>query len=184
MTVNAQTFRDVMARLAMPVTVVTTVDPAGRRHGATVGSVVSLSLDPPLVMFALGRRASLHRPACESPRFAISILTSAQRAVAERFSADAAARFDGDIALFDGLPVVADAAAWLLCERWQLVAAGDHTVVIGRVEHAVRGVGARGEAAAGPLVYHERGYHELRSVAGGGDGAARYQAPYAETLGR
>jgi hypothetical protein len=53
-------------------------------------------------------------------------------------------------------------------------------VVIGRVEHAVRGVGARGAAPVGPLVYHERGYHELGASAEGAEGVARYQAPYAE----
>ena len=171
MAVDAQAFRDVMAGLAMPVTVVTTVDGAGRWHGATLGSVVSLSLEPPLVMFALGRGTSVHRPVCESERFAISILTAGQRAVAERFAGDSGGRFDGDVGFLDGLPVVDGAAGWLVCRRRELVIAGDHTVVIGRIDRALRG-----EGAAGPLVYHERRYHGLGTQAS----MPGYQGSYAE----
>jgi len=161
MTVSARTFRDVMACLAMPVAVVSTVDGAGRWHGATFGSVVSLSVDPPLVMFAVGRGSTVHQPVCDSGRFCISVLTAGQRETAERFASDPAGRFATDIVLLDGIPVVGGALGWLVCSRSDLVEAGDHTVLIGHVEHALRDP----QGAAGPLVYHERRYYRLGAPA-------------------
>lgn len=162
MAVSARAFRDVMACLAMPVAVVSTVDGAGRWHGTTLGSVVSLSLDPPLVMFAVRRGSSVHRPVCDSGRFCISFLSAGQRETAQRFAGDPAGRFATDIVLLDGMPVVGGALGWLVCSRSDLVEAGDHTVLIGQVEHALRDH----DGAAGPLVYHERRYHRLGAPAG------------------
>ncbi|NUP47837.1 MAG: flavin reductase family protein [Catenulispora sp.] len=167
--VSAQVFRDVMACLAMPVAVVSTVDAAGRWHGATLGSVVSLSLDPPLVMFALGHGTGVHRPVCDSRRFCVSILAAEQRETAERFAGPAADRFAGDVVLLDGLPAVGAAAGWLACTRTELVEAGDHTIVIGRIDDALRGP----QGAGGPLLYHQRRYHRL------GGPAELYQTAYA-----
>ena len=161
MAVSARTFRDVMACLAMPVAVVTTVDAAGRWHGATLGSVVSLSLEPPLVMFAVRCGSTVHRPVCDSGRFCISVLTAEQRETAERFAGDPAGRFAADIVLLDGIPVVGEALGWLACSRSDVVEAGDHTVLIGHVQHALRNP----QDAAGPLVYHERRYHRLGAPA-------------------
>jgi flavin reductase ActVB len=161
MTASAQAFRDVMSCLAMPVTVVSTVDAAGGWHGATLGSVASLSLDPPLVMFALGRGTTVHRPVCDSGRFCISILNAGQRATAEWFAGDPAGRFAADIVFLDGVPAVGAAVGWLLCDRSDLVEAGDHTIVIGRVEQALPGP----HRPAGPLLYHGRRYHRLGTAA-------------------
>lgn len=161
MSVNAQDFRDAMARLAMPVSVVSMVDAAGAWHGATLGSVASLSLDPPLVMFAVRHGSTVHRPLCGSERFCISILNAGQREAAERFAGAAAARFATGILLLDGIPAVDGATGWLICSRYRLVEAGDHTIVIGQVETALRDPCGSG----GPLLYHERRYHRLGAAA-------------------
>jgi flavin reductase (DIM6/NTAB) family NADH-FMN oxidoreductase RutF len=161
MTLNVETFRDVMSRMPMPVAVVSTVDEGGRWHGATLGSVASLSLYPPMVMFALGHGTTVHRPVCDSGRFCISILASDQRAVAERFAGPAAGRFASEIVFLNGIPVVDAALGWLVCGRPGLVEAGDHTIVLGRVEQALCGPGD----GHGPLLYHMRRYHELGAPA-------------------
>lgn len=157
MVASSDVFREVMASLAMPVTVIGTVDRAGARHGATLGSLASLSLDPPLVMFALARGTSVHRPACANPRFCISILAAGQEEIAERFTGDPAERFRSGIITLDALPAVEGALGWLVCTRHRLVEAGDHTLVIGLVERAVRNT-VQGN---GPLLYHDRRYHPL-----------------------
>jgi flavin reductase ActVB len=157
MAASSDVFREVMATLAMPVTVIGTVDQAGVRHGATLGSLASLSLDPPLVMFALARGTSVHRPTCANPRFCISILAAGQEGIAERFTGDPAERFSSGIITLDALPAVDAALGWLVCTRYQLVEAGDHTLVIGLVERAERNP-AQGN---GPLLYHDRRYHLL-----------------------
>jgi flavin reductase ActVB len=163
MTLDVETFRDVMSRMAMPVAVVSTVDGGGRRYGATLGSIASLSLDPPMVLFALGHGTSVHRPVCDSDRFCISILASDQRAAAERFAGPAAGRFASETVYLDGIPVVDAALGWLVCGRPDLVEAGDHTIVIGRVEQALCGSGD----GQGPLLYHARRYHQLGAPAAG-----------------
>ena len=160
MAVSTETFRDVMSCMAMQVTVIRTVDRHGRCHGATLGSVVSLSLDPPLVMFALGHGTTVHRPVCESSRFCISVLAAGQQAVAARFAGAAADRFAVPTVHLDGIPVVDAALSWIVCSRFDLVEAGDHTIVLGRVEHAQRGPGDGG----GPLLYHGRRYHGLNTL--------------------
>ncbi|GAA2640005.1 hypothetical protein Adu01nite_75720 [Paractinoplanes durhamensis] len=151
-----------MACLAMPVAVVSMVDQAGGWHGATLGSVVSLSLDPPLVMFAVGRGTGVHRPLCGSDRFCISILGAGQRAVAEQFAGAAAGRFARGIVPVGGIPAVGAAACWLVCGRSRLVEAGDHTIVIGSVEDVRPGTG-------GSLVYHGRRYHRLSGALSGAE---------------
>jgi len=156
-TADPDAFRSVMAALAMPIAVIATIDRAGVRHGTTLGSLASLSLGPPLVMFALGHRTRTHRPVCEEPRFCLSILSSAQQEVAERFTGDPARRFGPDVGILDGLPAVDGALGWLVCTRHRVVEAGDHSLVIGLVERAVRNA----ETAGGPLVYHDRHYLPL-----------------------
>ncbi|MEU4241316.1 flavin reductase family protein [Actinoplanes sp. NPDC026619] len=162
MTVGAREFRDAMACLAMPVAVVSMVDADGGWHGATLGSVVSLSLDPPLVMFAVGRGTRVHRPLCGSERFCISILGAGQRAAAEQFAGAATGRFATGIVPIGGIPAVSGAACWLLCGRSRLVEAGDHTIVIGQVDDVRQGPRGIG----GPLVYHGRRYHQLGTLSG------------------
>lgn len=159
MTVDAHAFRDAMACLAMPVAVVTALDQAGLPHGTTLGSVTSLSLSPPLVMFALGHRVSVHPAICGATDFCISVLSADQQDAAERFVGDRRARFAAPdlIDELHGVPVVRGALAWLACTRHNLTEAGDHTIVIGRVEHAQRNT----QNTGGPLLYHERGYHAL-----------------------
>lgn len=159
MSVDGQDFRDVMACVAMPVAVVSTIDRSGVRRGATVGSLASLSVNPALIMFALGHGSGMHRAVCESPRLAVSILTADQQPIAERFAgARPAERFAQDTAVVDGLPVVETALGWLICSVHKLVEAGDHTIVVAGVERAWRNLGA---SATGPLLYHERRYHRL-----------------------
>jgi flavin reductase (DIM6/NTAB) family NADH-FMN oxidoreductase RutF len=158
---SSDVFRDVMASLAMPVSVIGTVDQAGTRHGATLGSLASLSLEPPLVMFALAHGTRVHRPLCASPRFCISILAAGQEDVAERFTGDPAERFASGIVTLDALPAVEAALAWIVCTRHRLVEAGDHTLVLALVESAARNPAQ----SSGPLLYHDRRYHPLPTPA-------------------
>src|SRR3712207_5164493 len=97
---------------------VVTVDLAGERIGLTVGSFVSLSLEPPLVGFAVARDAALHELLRRAGRFAASLLAASQEGIAQHF-----ARGVPPIALWhgvptragDGPPLIADALGWLHC---------------------------------------------------------------------
>jgi flavin reductase (DIM6/NTAB) family NADH-FMN oxidoreductase RutF len=147
--------REVMRSSPSPICIVT-IQLEETRVGLTVGSLVSLSLEPPLVGFALGRQAQLHELLRGAGEFGVSLLGGDQEAVAQHFarSVPPIAMWTG-IALRDdvpGPPLVADALGWLRCRVEAEHPTGDHTLFVGRVEWAE--VGSRRPA----LVYVRQGY--------------------------
>jgi flavin reductase (DIM6/NTAB) family NADH-FMN oxidoreductase RutF len=153
--VSGDELRDVMRSFPAGICVVT-IELEGRRVGLTVGSLVSLSLDPPLVGFALGRQAQLHELLRGAGEFGVSLLRGDQEALAQHFarSVPPIAQWTG-IELRDevaGPPLLAAALGWLSCRVHAEVPVGDHTFFVGEVVSAE--VGSRYEA----LVYVRQGY--------------------------
>ena len=138
---DAGDFRALLGRFPSGVAVVT-VDRGGQRLGLTLGTLVGLSLDPPLVAFSVARQAALHELLREAGRCTISLLAAGQEALAEHF-----ARGVPPIVMWQGIdatdgprgPLLAEAVAWLECETVAEHDAGDHTLFLGRVERAERG---------------------------------------------
>lgn len=138
-----QDVKDLMAGLCSPVTVITTADADGP-HGATVSSFASLSMTPPLVSIALDRGSALLARVLTTGRFGVNVLGAGSDDLAMVFARRGADRFaDLDWSADHGLPRLADAAAWADCALDQVVEAGDHLLLIGRVEHADAGHHAR-----------------------------------------
>jgi flavin reductase ActVB len=155
--VGPQAFREAMSRLPSPVTVVTTLDPAGQPCGMTASAVCSLSLEPPLVLVAVARSASTYRALTTAPGFVVNILGNAHREVASRFATHGVDRFaGGEFALRpgDGIPYLPDALARVGCRTHDRVGQGDHTLLIGAVTDVELGVGE-------PLVWQQRAFHTL-----------------------
>ena len=149
-------FRQLLGRFATGVTVVTTLDGAGRPHGMTANSLSSVSLHPPLVLVAIEKIAVLHPVIIAAPRFVINILEEAQETLARRFARKEDDRFDG-IGYApnpDGIPVLHGVLAHIECQRSAVHEAGDHTIVVGRVTG-----GAVREGR--PLAYFRGGYTGL-----------------------
>jgi flavin reductase (DIM6/NTAB) family NADH-FMN oxidoreductase RutF len=153
---SGEELREVMRRFPAPVAVVTTrVD--DERYGFTAGSVVSLSLDPPLVGVSVGLDSSSHEPMRRAGGFAISLLSEHQAEVAQHFARSGIP----PLVLWEGTnvrggergPLVNGALAWLECRTWAEYDAGDHTLFIGEVEALELGTRARG------LVYRDSTYH-------------------------
>lgn len=148
-------FRRVMGHLATGVTVVATRNPeSGSPCGLTANAVVSVSLDPPLVLVCIDRGATTHDPVLAAGFFSINILSQGQERVARRFAEwESAEKFEG-IAWREevsGAPVLADALGWVDCRVWATYDGGDHTIVVGEV---LQGDAREGE----PLVYYRGGY--------------------------
>jgi flavin reductase (DIM6/NTAB) family NADH-FMN oxidoreductase RutF len=140
--VTGDELRELMRRFPAPVAVVTTaVD--DERYGLTVGSLVSLSLDPPLVGISIGRESSSHEPIRRAGRFAVSLLSGEQEAVAQHFARSGTppvALWIGiDVRDGDSGPLVEGALAWLDCRTWAEYPAGDHTLFLGEVVHGELG---------------------------------------------
>ena len=147
--------RAAMRRFPAGVAVVT-LEVDGRRVGVTVGSLVSLSLEPPLVGISIGIDSSPYALFLDADGFAVNVLSEHQEALASRF-----ARSTPPIALWEGVearrgtrgPLLEGALAWLECRRWRDYDAGDHTFFVGEVERVELGDAARG------LVYRDGAYY-------------------------
>ena len=125
-------------------------------YGITIGSLVSLSLEPALVGVSIGHDAQAHELLREAGGFAISVLAGDQEALAQHF-----ARSVPPIAQWEGVavresergPLLEGAASWLECSLDSEHDAGDHTFFVGAVERIELGREARG------LVYRDGRYH-------------------------
>ncbi len=147
--VDDQDFRDVMAGVCAPVTIVTTAE-EGQPHGATVSAFASLSLRPPMVTVALDNASQLLARIERTGRFAVNVLGRAQDELAMLFARRAVDRFaETDWHLDHGLPRLLAAPGWIVCELARSVEGGDHRLLLGTVTHAV-------STPAAPLVYSHR----------------------------
>jgi flavin reductase (DIM6/NTAB) family NADH-FMN oxidoreductase RutF len=157
MSLDPDTFRAVLGRFASGITVVTARDEAGRDCGMTVSAFASLSLEPPLVLACIDRKAAMHGMLLEAETFAVNILSSGQEPLSRRFAdPDSHGRFDG-VGFRrgrTGAALLEDALAHLECRIVQRVDGGDHTIVIGEVERAWASEGR-------PLLYYRSGYAQL-----------------------
>ena len=87
--------RDALGQFATGVTIVTTVDAAGQPVGMTVSSFNAVSLNPPLVLWSLGRATSLYPVFASCQHYAIHVLALEQEALARRFASKVEQRFAG-----------------------------------------------------------------------------------------
>ena len=125
----------------------------GAIHALTVSGFVPVSVDPGLILASLGPNAAPLPYLDEGTAFTISILGKDQRGLAARY----ADTFPVGPSPFNasGPPVVRDSVAWLICEVEELIARGDHTLVLGRVVEA----DSREDSPA--LAYYRRQYHTI-----------------------
>jgi flavin reductase (DIM6/NTAB) family NADH-FMN oxidoreductase RutF len=143
-------FRDVMAGVATPVTVVTAMA-QGDPRGTTVSAFASLSMTPPMIMVALDRSSALLNVLRSSPTFGVNVLGRHQATAALAFARKGGSEKFADIAwtLDHDLPRLVGAPGWLACDVDTFVDGGDHLVLLGRVIAAELRTGE-------PLTYHGR----------------------------
>lgn len=132
-------YRDALGSFATGVTVVTVAAGTGPL-GMTANSFSSVSLDPPLVLWSPARASSRFDAMTGTERFAVHVLGAGEEDLAMRF-----ARNGGDFSglametLPDGPPMLDEGwIARFLCRRVAVHEAGDHAIVVGRVEEAAR----------------------------------------------
>lgn len=152
--------RAMMARFATGVTVV------AARHGPllagmTANAIASISINPPLMLASIGQRSETHGAIVASHSFAISVLASTQRAVADCFAQSTTAaklqRFcdapwhEGET----GSPILDGAIAYFDCRLVATHTGGDHSIFIGEI------VGAGYDEGAEPLIWYGARYRQL-----------------------
>ena len=156
MSVDPAAFRQACGKFATGITIVTVIGPDGLPHGMTVNSFTSVSLEPPLVLVCIDRKATI-LPKLQSARdFGINVLAEDQQDLSTQFARRGLDRFDavpwsaGEL----GVPLIDGALAHYECSVASLTEGGDHLIFIGEVQ--------RLQCFAGrPLLYYESGYATL-----------------------
>ena len=155
--------RAMMGRFATGVTVV------AARHGPllagmTANAVASISLDPPLMMASINRSSETHVAIVGSHSFAVSVLGTEQRAIADCFALPTTA---GKLQRFcdapwheaeTGSPILEGALAYFDCRLTEHHDGGDHVIFLGEIVAA----GFREDAE--PLLWYASGYRRLAAV--------------------
>ncbi|TPE46772.1 flavin reductase family protein [Amaricoccus solimangrovi] len=174
-TLDPRALRGAFGAFLTGVTVVTTTDAEGNPIGFTANSFTSVSLDPPLLLVCLAKRSYNYATVTGAGGFAINILAEDQEGVSNTFARPSDDRFAGIdwSASPNGAPIIRGAAAWFDCATHEIVEAGDHAVLIGRVR-------AFEDAGANGLGYARGAYVKPgtlgAAVAAAAEGAARVGA--------
>lgn len=154
--IDQATYRQVLGHFPTGVTVI-----AGRDGddpvGLAVGSFFSLSLEPALVGFCVGRSSGSWARMADSGHFCVNILGSAQEDVCRVFAVSGEDKFAGVgwKPAESGSPLLDGVLAWIDCALHEVHDGGDHQIVVGRVLGL--GVATEGD----PLVFFRGGYARL-----------------------
>jgi flavin reductase (DIM6/NTAB) family NADH-FMN oxidoreductase RutF len=161
MAISADNYKQIGRAAAGAVSVVTAYERgSGKVVGLTVSSFVTLSFDPPLVMFAIQHDANSYPAIVASKSFGVSLLTVQQVEIAQRFASKGAEKtaqtqFQPGAEL--QVPLIADSLAQVECLTNQIFISGDHAIVVGLVEAARTREGE-------PLLYFARRFGSFAPV--------------------
>ena len=133
---DPRAYRDALGSFATGVTIVTVPSSDGP-VGIAANSFASVSLDPPLVLWSPAKASKRFDYFKDAPHFAVHVLDSHQRAICDAFSRDKHA-FDGlDWVTGDhDVPHIRGCLARFECTLDAAHDAGDHVIIVGRVNHA------------------------------------------------
>ncbi len=129
MPARAHHFRGSLGRFATGVAIVT-FDGVSKRHGITVNSFTSVSMDPPLVLVSIAKTTKAHDELAERP-FTVNILGAEQQALAMHFAGKPGQEplwVEGQVA-----PRLSNVLAFFECTPWAAYPGGDHTLYLGEV---------------------------------------------------
>jgi flavin reductase (DIM6/NTAB) family NADH-FMN oxidoreductase RutF len=146
--------RRTLGSFATGVAITTTLDSSGVPKGFTANSFTSVSLDPPLVLVCVDKAASCYPAFAATTHFGINILNEAQQYLSRAFASKSDDKF-ADVPWVSGVtgsPIFPDSTAWLDCELYNRVEAGDHLILIGKV------VNFGHSPEKQPLGYHRGSY--------------------------
>jgi flavin reductase (DIM6/NTAB) family NADH-FMN oxidoreductase RutF len=154
---DPRTLRDALGCFATGVTVVTCLKPDGTPAGLTVNSFTSVSLDPPLLLVCIHKKATSAGALTSASHFAINVLQAGQQPASISFATRGDDRFGntpwscGEA----GAPILQESLGVFECERYGLHDGGDHHILVGQV------VKASFDAGVDPLLYFRGRYRRL-----------------------
>jgi flavin reductase (DIM6/NTAB) family NADH-FMN oxidoreductase RutF len=133
-------FRQVLGRFATGVTVIT-VCQGDVRRGMTANAFSSVSLNPPLILVSVDKKADTHSMLMESDAFCVNILAEHRRAWSDWWAGKAPKDLDQFVDVpystkATGSPVLDDCLGYIDCKVWARYDGGDHTLFVGEVQDA------------------------------------------------
>jgi flavin reductase (DIM6/NTAB) family NADH-FMN oxidoreductase RutF len=151
--------RQSMRRWAAGVAVVCSFD-GENRHGMTVNSFTSISLDPPHVCVTMANWTRTFRLVMQSGVFSVTILNDRQQDLADRFAGrtrDSEDRFASveTFSLVTGAPLIAGGLAHIDCRIVHTFSMKSSTLMVGEV------LAAQSAPETNPLLYFNRSFHRL-----------------------
>jgi len=150
---TALEFRRTLGMFATGVTVITAT--VGEQiHGMTANAFMSVSLQPPLILISVDRRARLNALLREDVRFGVSVLEERQSALSDRFAGREGDGPEPTFELVHETPLVEGALAHLVARVVRSYWGGDHSLFLGRVEYVRYGEGT-------PLLFHGGRYQRV-----------------------
>lgn len=140
---------------------IVTVNHAGVRHGMTVTSFTSISLEPTAVSISLQRTSRTHRLILASGFFGVTFLSSDQQMIAESFAQPHTEFVDRLVGLEtftlkSGAPLIVGGMAYLDCQVLATHSFGGNMLIVGEIQATRIG------SASQPLLYFDRHYRMLQ----------------------
>lgn len=151
MSILQDNFKQAMSRFATGVCIMTYRNPQnGNADGVTISAFSSLSLEPTKILFCLGNYGQCGEDFAQVDTFAVNILSSGQTALAYQFAGKNRDNIVDHLHDVDGLPVLKDTLATVICRKGNHYTEGDHDIIIGNVTDI-----QLAETAREPLLYYQ-----------------------------
>lgn len=149
---SSSQFRQAMGKFATGITIVTSSVNKEIR-GMTVNAFMSVSLEPQLITIAVDHKTTFYKNHQHIQRFGVSVLREEQKEIAMIFAKQLKQSYE-DFTTLDGIPVIQDALTTLACTVTDTVEAGDHLLVIAKVDAIETNDG-------NPILYYDSDYQTL-----------------------
>jgi flavin reductase (DIM6/NTAB) family NADH-FMN oxidoreductase RutF len=156
MPIERNELRRVMGHFATGVTVITTISKQGAPFGLTANAFMSVSLEPPLLLISVDRKAESFPHFEESKVFTVNILRDDQESVSRRFAVSGGNKFEG-VAYHvggNGVPILEGTLAHVECRLYAAHDGGDHILYLGEIQEAETREGK-------PLLFYRGGYRAI-----------------------
>ena len=133
--VEPSKLREAFGNFTTGVTIITTRQSDRLPRGFTANSFTSVSLEPPLLLVCLSKKALSYRIFHDAEYFAINVLKREQKSISELFATQSEKKFLSDQwhSGYQDMPILEGCLSNFVCSKEKIIDAGDHTILMGRV---------------------------------------------------
>ena len=159
--IDARLFRDTLGHYASGITVISGLE-GGEPVGFTCQSFYSVSTEPPLVSFSVMLNSTTYPRIRETGKFSVNVLSHSQHNISDQFARTGTDKWAGIqwMPTQAGNPVIANTLMWLDCDIFAEYEAGDHYIVIGKVNE----MSSANWHTREPLLYFRGQYRHLQEL--------------------